>query len=74
MRIGSVIVSSLFTIGRIMFTEKVLVNLAVLLAEWAAKKTSNDLDDRIVQELKRGIDESRGRPVNLYQEIKSKAK
>jgi hypothetical protein len=74
MSLGSVLVSTLFTIGKALFTEKVLVNLTALLAEWAAKKTSNDLDDRIVQELKRGIDESRGRPVNLYQEVKSKAK
>lgn len=72
MNIGAILVSVLFGLGRALFTEKVLINLVVLLAEWAASKTTNDLDDKIVGELKKGLDENHGRPRNLYQEIKAK--
>jgi hypothetical protein len=72
MNIGAILVSTLFTLGRTLFSEKVLLNLVVLLADWAAKKTTNDLDDKIVKELKGGLDKRQGSPVNLYQSIKSK--
>lgn len=74
MNVGALLVSVLFGLGRALFTEKVLMNLIVLLAEWAAEKTSNDLDDRLVKEVKDGLDKRQGRAVNLYQEVKSKVK
>lgn len=72
MNAGALLVSVLFGLGRALFTEKVLINLVVLLAEWAAGKTTNDLDDRVVKEVKEGLDKRQGREVNLYQEVKSK--
>lgn len=51
-------------------TEKFLINLVLLLAEWLAKRTANDLDNRIVAELRDALDKKGGQPArNLYQEI-----
>lgn len=72
MSIGPILVSVLFNIGRTLLTEKVLTNLVVLLASWLASKTSNDLDDQIVQTIKDGLDKQNGQPRNLYQEVKAK--
>ncbi|HEY9815330.1 MAG TPA: hypothetical protein V6D20_05955 [Candidatus Obscuribacterales bacterium] len=54
-------------------TERFLLNLIVLLADWAAKKTSNDLDNKMVDELRKSLDKQEGWQVwNLYEEVKEK--
>lgn len=71
MNLGAIITGALFRIGAALFTEKVLVNLIVVLADWAAKRTSNDLDDRLVEALKDALDKQQGKPnTNLYAQVK----
>lgn len=72
MNLGSALVSALFRIGRAMLTEKVMVNLVVIMAEWLASRTKNDLDDRLVEAVKEALDKDHGRPGNLYQEVRSR--
>lgn len=61
-------------LGRLLtalFTEKVVTNLVVILASWIAKRTSNDLDDQMVEAIKDGLDKKAGKPAgNLYDRIK----
>lgn len=71
MNVGSVLVSTLFRILRSMMTEKVLVNLVVILAEWLASRTKNDLDDRLVAAVKDALDKDQGTPCNLYDEVRT---
>ena len=62
-RVGVTLVTALLT-------DKFIINALVLLLEWLASKTSNDMDDRLVQVLKESLDKRGGKPVNLYQEVK----
>lgn len=74
MQIGSILVSVLFGLLRALFTEKVLTNLVVILASWLVKRTSNDLDDQIVDAIKDGLDKQGGQPAgNLYDRVKTSA-
>jgi len=71
MNIGTVVVSVVFNIIKVLFTEKVLTNLFVILAAWLAKRTSNDLDDQLVSAIKDGLDKKSGKPAgNLYDRVK----
>ena len=71
MNIGAVVVSVLFNLVKVFFTEKVLTNLVVVIASWLAKRTSNDLDDQLVSAIKDGLDKKSGKPAgNLYDRVK----
>jgi len=71
MNVGAVLATVLFRIGAAIFTEKVLMNLLVILASWLAKRTTNDLDDQLVEAVKEGLDKKSGTPAgNLYDAIK----
>lgn len=71
---GTVIAKTLFTIGASVFTEKVLMNLLVIIATWLARKTTNDLDDQMVAAIKQGLDHSGGvKQGNLYDKVKATA-
>lgn len=73
MNVGAVLIAVVFNILRAMFTEKVITNLVVIMAEWLAKRSSNDLDDQIVSAIKEGLDKKRGAPANnLYNNLKTK--
>jgi len=73
MNVGAVLATVLFRIGTTLFTEKVLMNLLVVLASWLAKRTTNDLDDQLVEAVKGGLDKKSGFPAgNLYDEVKSR--
>lgn len=53
-------------------TEKFLINLVLLLADWLAKRTQNDLDDRLVAHLRDALGKVKGQPArNLYDELKT---
>lgn len=68
---GTIIAKTLFGIGATLFTEKVLMNLLVILATWLARRTTNDLDDSLVQAIKEGLDKQSGQPANnLYDRVK----
>lgn len=55
------------------FTERFLINLVLMLADWLVKRTSNDLDNQLVTQLRYALDKQQGRPVdNLYDRVKSK--
>lgn len=54
-------------------TRKMLINAIVLLAEWAVQQTDNDLDDQILEVVKKKLEERRGASANnLYQTVKAK--
>jgi len=73
MNIGPILVSVAFNIIKALLTEKVITNLVVIMAEWLAKRSSNDLDDEIVAAIKDGLDKKQGSPVgNLYSNLKTK--
>lgn len=72
MNVGAILVSVLARISTALFTEKVIINLIVMLAEWVAKRTKTDLDDRLVEILKDALDKDHGKPVkNLYDQVKA---
>ena len=69
---GATLVKMLFTVGTTLFTEKVLMNLLLIMAAWLAKKTSTDLDDKLVVALREGVDKKNGVPQgNVYDNIKA---
>lgn len=55
------------------FTEKFIINLVLLLADWLTKRTSNDLDNQLVTQLRYSLDKQAGRPANnLYERLKNR--
>ena len=44
------------SIGTTLLTEKFIIRLFVIVAEYLAKSTKNDLDDQLVAELKKSLD------------------
>lgn len=61
------------TLFTAIFTEKFLINVFLLLAEWLARRTETDVDDKIVAQLREALGKSRGQPTrNLYKEIGGK--
>ena len=54
------------------FTEKFLVNVLVILAEWAVKRWGNDLAGDLFRQFKEALDRDHGQPMNLYDEIRRK--
>jgi len=54
-----------------LLSEKVLINMTVILASWIAKRTDNRLDDQLVQALKDGVSQRQdGRPTgHLYARV-----
>lgn len=72
MNIGAILVGVLARIGTALLTEKVIINLVIILASWLASKTKNDLDDQLVEALKDALDKDHGKPVkNLYDQVKA---
>lgn len=72
MNLGTILVGVIARIGTALFTEKVVINLVVILASWLASKTENDLDDQLVEALKDALDKDHGQPRNLYDDIRKK--
>lgn len=67
---GAVATKAVFALLRSTLTEKAIMNLVVVLASWLAKRTSNDLDDRLVALLKEAVSKRYGKPGNLYPELR----
>lgn len=53
-------------------TERFLVNVLVILAEWAVNRWGNDLASDLFQQFKESLDKDHGQPMNLYDEIRRK--
>ncbi len=53
-------------------TERFLVNVLVILAEWAVNRWGNDLAGDLFQQFKDSLDKDHGQPMNLYDEIRRK--
>jgi len=70
MNVGLILASVMSSLLRGILTEKVLINLVVILASWLASKTKNDLDDQLVGALKEALDKDHGQPKNLYRELR----
>ena len=69
---GKLIVSALAGVGKALLTEKIIINLVLVLAEWLVKRTGNDLDDKILAVVKEALDKRQGKSVgNLYDAIKA---
>lgn len=69
---GTALTTILARFGTTIFTEKVLMNLSVLLLSWIAKRTSNDLDDQVVDLIKNRLDRKNGEfKPNLYKGVKT---
>ena len=51
----NVLLSILLSIGTKFLTEKFVTRVSVLLLDKLAKSTENDLDDKLVQEVKRAV-------------------
>lgn len=48
--------SILSAVFKALLTEAVMKKVAILLLEWLAAKSSNDLDDKIVAEVKKALE------------------
>lgn len=53
-------------------TERFIMNVLVLLAEWAVKRWGNDLAGDLFEQFKDALDKDHGQPMNLYDEIRRK--
>lgn len=53
-------------------TERFIMNVLVLLAEWAVKRWGNDLAADLFQQFKDALDRDHGQPRNLYDDIRKK--
>ena len=70
---GATLTKILFTVGTTLLTEKVLINLLLILASWLAKKTTTDLDDNLVVALREGLEKKNGvAQSNVYDNVKAK--
>lgn len=53
-------------------TERFIMNVLVLLAEWAVNQWGNDLAADLFQQFKDALDRDHGQPRNLYDDIRKK--
>lgn len=53
-------------------TEKFVMNVLVILAEWAVKRWGNDLAADLFRQFKEALDCDHGKPANLYNEIRER--
>lgn len=68
----AVVIKVLQSVLASILTEKVLINLIILLAERVVQSTENDLDNQILREFKDALDRNHGTPGNLYKSVKEK--
>lgn len=55
-----------------LFTDRFVLNSVVVLLEWLSRRTTNDLDDKLVEQLKQALDKNCGSEVNLYDELRKR--
>jgi len=55
--VATLIAKALATAGLAMLSEKFVIRVLVLVAEKLAKSTKNDLDDKLVEEMKKSLGE-----------------
>lgn len=55
-----------------MLTERFVMNVLVILAEWAVKRWGNDLAGDLFRQFKESLDRNHGQPMNLYNEIRDR--
>ncbi len=55
-----------------MLTERFVMNVLVILAEWAVKRWGNDLAADLFRQFKEALDRDHGKPANLYDEIRQR--
>lgn len=67
----SVIISVLGGVLKTSLTEKAIANLIAVLLKFVVTKTSNDLDNRILEAVLDGLDKSAGQSMNLYDHVKT---
>lgn len=53
-------------------TEKFVMNVLVILAEWAVKRWGNDLAADLFRQFRDALDRDHGQPMNLYNEIRDR--
>lgn len=53
-------------------TERFVMNVLVLLAEWAVNRWGNDLAGDLFEQFKLALDRDGGQQMNLYDEIRHK--
>jgi hypothetical protein len=70
MKLGLLAVSLASGITKTLFTERVIINLVIVLGEWLVKRTSNDLDNKAFAVFKEALDKQYNRPTNLYRELR----
>lgn len=51
-------------------TERFILNVLVLLAEWAVRRWGNDLAEDLFAQFKQALDRQEGQPANLYTQIR----
>lgn len=70
MSLGTILVGVVARIGKTLLTERVIINLVIVLGDWLVKRTSNDLDDKAFKVFKEALDKQYNRPTNLYRELR----
>jgi len=70
MKLGLVVASLASGVTKALLTERVLINLVIILGDWLVKRTSNDLDDKTFKVFKEALDKQYNRPTNLYRELR----
>lgn len=71
--IKTVALQVLKTLVTSLFSERFVINLLVLLGEWAVKRWGNDLMGDLFEQFKDSLDRDHGQPMNLYAEVKKRA-
>jgi len=68
--IRSVLARTLTTLITTFLTEKFILNLLVMMAEWAVVRWGNDLAEDLFEQFKRELDNDNNEPVNLYDDTR----
>lgn len=69
---GTKLTTFLARIGTILFTERVLMNLVVLLTAWLIEKNSSDLDKGTLELMRNQMNRKDGKRVkNLYKGVRT---
>lgn len=66
----ALLAKTLMTTLTALLTERFLLNLLALLAEWAVKRWGNDLAEDLFAHFKDALDRQHGQPSNLYTQIR----
>lgn len=57
--LASILAQSAITLGTSLLTEKFVIRMAILVLEKLVKSTKNDLDDKVVAEVKKALEASK---------------